>query len=346
MIMTGCVATTMNFVLLAESRLAGSSESRITPVRVGFFAQFLLIVAWSLSYIREAPTTRANAAEGLAVIAGLHLALVATFTVTEAMSVPRRVLQQMRTPSRWNWLLALLRPGGGRGAAYVLAQMVLLLFAAALLDSSSWEMQWRLAICAYICFFTGVPTYFWRRVNPRRDAVLGLRVAVLVILALAVILPDALYNVLWQPSFFDANFGRRHLLNPFRALANWDMVETSGAGHGTDSMWAMIPWFMGLAGLVSYLGLMRMGAQPRAIPANPPAATRPGARWCSRQRLTDGGARRRRPPRPAAHADPGRAGERLGSGAATPSSSMTTVRIRRATISATWTGRRTRARSC
>lgn len=266
MIMTGCVATTMNFVLLAESRLAGSSENRVTPVRVGFFVQFLLIVAWALSYIREAPTNRANAAEALAVIGGLHLAMVAAFTVTESMSVPRRVLQQMRTPSRWNWLLALLRPGGGRGAAYVLAQMALLLFAAALLDSSSDEMSWRLAICAYICFFTGVPTYVWRRLKPGRDAVLGLRVAVLVTLALAVILPDALYNILWQPSFFDANFGRRHLLNPFRALANWGMVETSG--------WALMPALIGLAGLVSYLALMRLGAQPRAVPeslrATPP----------------------------------------------------------------------------
>jgi hypothetical protein len=274
MIMTGCIATTMNFVLLAESRLAGSSENRITPVRIGFFLQFLLIVAWALSFIRDAPTNRQNAAEGLAVIGGVHLAMVATFTVTEAMSVPRRVLQQMRTPSRWNWLLALLRPGGGRGAAYVLAQMVLLLFAAALLDSSSEAMSWRLAICAYICFFSGVPTYLWRRLKPGRDAVLGLRVAVLVTLALTVILPDALYNVLWQPSFFDANFGRRHLLNPFRTLANWPMVETSGLGYGTDSTWAMMPWFMGLAGLVSYLGLMRMGAQPRTIPANPPATPR------------------------------------------------------------------------
>jgi hypothetical protein len=44
----------------------------------------------------------------------------------------------------------------------------------------------------------------------------------------------------------------RHLVSPFRTLANWDVVESSG--------WMVMPALLGLAGLLSYAGLMQLEA--------------------------------------------------------------------------------------
>ena len=43
----------VNLVLLAENRLSLPTENRVTPLRLGFLAQFLLIAAWTLSFIGE-----------------------------------------------------------------------------------------------------------------------------------------------------------------------------------------------------------------------------------------------------------------------------------------------------
>ena len=48
-------------VLLAENRLSLPTEDRVTPLRVGFFVQFLLIVAWIVGPSIGAP--RAPAVE-------------------------------------------------------------------------------------------------------------------------------------------------------------------------------------------------------------------------------------------------------------------------------------------
>jgi hypothetical protein len=266
MVMTGCVAMTVNLVLLAENRLAVPTGNRVTPLRIGFFAQFMLIVAWSLSYLASPPGAKVNAADTLTVLGGFHLAMVALFTVTEDLEVPRRVWLQMQRRSRWDPLLALLRPGGGRGAAYVLVQMLLLVFAGWLLDPSLVALRGRLALCAYICFFSGLPAYIWRRRHPGREAAFHLRVASLVFVALASVLPDVLYYVIGQPPFLDFDFGRRHLVSPLRALANWTEVERMG--------WLPVPVLIGLAGVVAYAGLMWMGAmrpvqvrEPEGVPA-------------------------------------------------------------------------------
>ena len=92
------------------------------------------------------------------------------FTVTEDLIVPRRALLQMQRPSRWRWLLAVFGPGGGRGAAYVLAHMAVFLAAALIFDPSALRLRWLVAICAYICLFTGVPTLVFRVVKPARPA--------------------------------------------------------------------------------------------------------------------------------------------------------------------------------
>jgi len=272
---TFCLASMVNLVLLAENRLSLPSEDRVTPLRVGFLVQFLLIAAWVLSFINEPETVRSNAALALGVIGGLHLTVVAMFTVTEDLVVSRRELLRMKGLSPWRQLLSMFRPGGGRGALYVLAQMALLLTAAWLLRPTGPSLGWFLAMCGYICVFTGVPALAFRFVSPAGVASFQLRVVVLVLLPLAMILPDIIYYVLWQPAVFDLKYSGRHLLNPIRTLANWSLVETQ---HGFA-----IPIFLGLIGLLAYLALIHMGSRmtARPIPIEPrssaAAAGEPGS---------------------------------------------------------------------
>src|SRR5829696_5569065 len=84
---TFCVATMVNLVLLAENRLSLATQNRVTPLRLGFLAQFLLIVAWPLTYLNGLPRSQNAALEALIVAGGIHLAVVAMFTVTEDLIV-------------------------------------------------------------------------------------------------------------------------------------------------------------------------------------------------------------------------------------------------------------------
>jgi hypothetical protein len=253
---TFCLTSMINLVLLAENRLSLPTENRVTTLRVGFLAQFLLIVGWSLTFIDEPPTVRSNVAAALGVIGGLHLAVVAMFTVTEDLVLSRRVLLRMNRSSPWHWLLAMFRPGGGRGAAYVLAQMVLLLSAVWLFKPTWMQLRWLLAMCGYICFFSGVPTFAFRLVRPTAAASLKLRVAVLVVVSVYMVLPDIVYSVLWRPDVLNLSYSARHLINPLRTLANWSLVE---ANH-----WLSIPFAMGVSGVVAYLALIPMGTRVTA----------------------------------------------------------------------------------
>ena len=221
---TVCLATMVNLVLLAENRLSLPSEDRVTALRVGFLLQFLLIAAWTLSFVGGSLAVRSNAVQALGVLGGLHLAVVAMFTVTEDLVVSRRVLLRIEALSRWRRLLAMFRPGAGRGALYVLVQMALLVAVAWRLRPTWPSLRWFLAICGYICFFTGVPAAAFRFMRPTRAASFHLRVAVLVLLPIAMVLPDILFYMLWQPDVFDLKYSARHLLNPFRTLANWAVV--------------------------------------------------------------------------------------------------------------------------
>ena len=248
---TACLATMVNLVLLAENRLSPPTENRVTPLRVGFLVQFLLIVGWTSSFINEPAGVRANAAEALGVLGGLHLALVAMFTVTEDLMIPRRLLLRLKAESRWYRPLALFGPGAGRGALYVLTQMALLVMAGWLLEPTWPSFRWLLAICAYICFFTGVPTAVFRLKRPARAASFHLRVAVLLLLPVAMTVPDILYYMVGQPEVFDFKYGARHLVHPFRTLANWNVVEVN---HGLS-----IPFALGMTGLLAYLTLVHMG---------------------------------------------------------------------------------------
>ena len=171
-----------NLVLLAENRLSLPTENRVTPLRVGFLAQFLLIAAWALSFINEPASVRSNALQALGVIGGLHLALVAMFTVTEDLVAPApraaahegpvavapaaRDVSSRRRPRRH------LRAGADGAAPRdgVAA------------STRSWpNVRWFLAVCGYICFFTGVPAVAFRLIWPGARTPFQLRVAVLLL---------------------------------------------------------------------------------------------------------------------------------------------------------------------
>ena len=127
---------------------------------------------------------RRDASDALTVFAAELPELVATaihqaFVLTEGLSVPRRVLQRMRSDRKGNRLLAFFGPGAGRGAAYVLAQMVLFALAWATLEPPALEWRRMLAICGYVCFFTGVPVFVFRSFWPARATTARLRVAIL-----------------------------------------------------------------------------------------------------------------------------------------------------------------------
>jgi hypothetical protein len=273
MMVSFCLASMVNLVLLAENRLTLATENRVTTLRIGFLVQFLLIVGWALSFINH-PTVRSGHVEALAVFGGLHLALVAMFTVTEDLSLPRRARWRTKAPGAWQWLLPIVLPGGGRGAAYVLVQMLVMLVAAWILGATAAQLRWLLAICGYICFFTGVSTFTFRFLRERVRA-LHLRVAVLVLLPMSLLLPDLIYYVFWRPEVLSLNYSARHLLNPLRTLANWHTIEAQG--------WFFVPVILGVTGLSTYVGLIHMGmlttVGPAAVdPERPaPAAGEPGS---------------------------------------------------------------------
>jgi ABC-type transport system involved in multi-copper enzyme maturation permease subunit len=268
-----CVATMTNLLLLAENRLAPPPESRVTPLRVGFLVQFLLILAFALREIGEPLSTRSDAVEFLSVIGGVHLAAVALFAVTEGVVVPPWMRRE-RLRGRWmRWLYPIIGPGSGRAAVYILIQMALLIIAASLLDASSYGMSRLLAVCGFISCFTGIPALIVHALGHVGLRPIHARVAVLFLLMLSLLLPDVLYYLLWQPEQFSVDFTMRHLLNPLRTLTNWPEVWSQG--------WFFAPLAFGVAGLMSYVALMLMGRR-RAVEPGPtsilgPAAAEPSA---------------------------------------------------------------------
>ena len=245
------LTTLINFVLLAENRLSLATEDTVTPLRLGFFLQFAMMLFWGTTLWFT--TYRLGTADLLGRLAGVHLAVVAAFVLTEGLAAPRRVLQRMRTDRRGNRLLALFGPGAGRGAAYVLAQMLLLVAVWATFEPPALEWRRVLAMCGYICFFTGVPVLVLRNFWPALATTFRLRVAVLCGIAAVMVVPDILHYIIVRPETLDLAFSGRHLLNPFRTIAVWDQVEAYG--------WMFIPGLIGVTGLLSYAGMMWLGAQ-------------------------------------------------------------------------------------
>ena len=67
----------------------------------------------------------------------------------------------------------------------------------------------------------------------------------------ALVLPDLLYYLLWRPDVLSLKYSGRHLLNPLRTLANWEIVEVQ--------LWGIVPLLAGLTGVLAYLVLIYLG---------------------------------------------------------------------------------------
>jgi hypothetical protein len=252
------LVTLVNLVLLASHRLSQPNEDSVTPLRIGFFAQLLFAIACALPFLDEAPRIRNDAGIILGAAGTLHLAVVAFFVMGESFDVPRRVLARMHGRSPWRWLLVTFGPGGGRAAAYVLAQMALLTGTVALFSPPAEVFRWFLAACGYVCFFTAVPVLLFRRFAPARATPFKLRVAVLSALAAAMVLPDLVYYVIWRPEVLDLRLAPRHLISPLRTLGEWQRIERLG--------WSIAPFLIGTTGLLACLALVQMGARAARRP--------------------------------------------------------------------------------
>jgi hypothetical protein len=244
LVMLGALSL-VNLVLLAENRLSSPVENKSTALRIGFFVQFLAIIVAFTALARATSPTRV--VEPMAVLCLLHLTIVAAFTVTEDFPVSRRVLRRIQAPSRLRLLWTTLWPGGGRGAAYVLVQMALLIAAVRFLSVT--DVGWVMAACGYICFFSGVPAAVLRWMRPHIRT-FYIRVAILVLVSASLVLPEVFYYLFAQPEFFSLEYSARHLLNPIYTIGSWDKVASSS--------FYFVPAIVGVMGVGTYAMLMVM----------------------------------------------------------------------------------------
>jgi hypothetical protein len=228
-----------------------------------------------LSFLNATPNVKSNVVEGLIVLGGLHFSLVAIFAVSEDLVVPRRVMHQLRRMGRWSWLSALFMPGGGRGAAYVLVQMGLVFVTALALDAASQDLRQLVSMCGYICFFTGIPAVAWRVLEPEQEGALRVRLSILMLVLASLVLPDLVHYVLWQPDLLNLSYDARHLVNPFRTMANWRVVESG--------RWFIVPFTLGVTGVLAYAILIYHGMRVTQGPVSvSPLGTTPAAEEAGR----------------------------------------------------------------
>jgi hypothetical protein len=245
-----CLSTMANLILLAENRISLPTQNRVTALRLGFLVQFLVFIAFLIALVTYPPdpATRSDWLYGLGTIIGIHLTAVALFTVTEDLILSRRALLDLKSPSRWSWAHALFRPGGGKGAAYVLVQMMLFVAVASVVSSSREDLHWFIALCGYICFFTGVPTLVGRTLAPLRARPGYLRAAALLFFPVTALIGEV-FDILLNASV--SPFSIYQILDPFRGLANWSLIE---AHH-----WQNFVFAFGAVGVASYVVLIKMG---------------------------------------------------------------------------------------
>jgi len=250
------LVTMINLILLAENRLLLPTEDRSTSLRIGFFVQFLLIIGAAIYPTLRNPSYPTIAlANSLGFLGGIHLAAVALFSVTEDLDLSRRILQQNRAATGWRRYLGIFRPGAAWGATYVLVQMALFLAVGAVfLNTSSSEFSWLVAICAYVCLFTGLPAWVGRMMEKRHFKPFHLRVGVVLLIPVAALLPDFL--VYMATGDFGGIYSTRHVLDPFRTLSNWREPVTVP--------WHFLSFALGLTGVAAYLMLIRMGQRAQA----------------------------------------------------------------------------------
>lgn len=271
---TAWLVTLVNLVLLAVNRLSLPTEDSVTSLRLGFLAQLLLMAAWAFTYLFDTVPNAKAAGYVLAVLGGLHLTLLAVFAATESPTVPRRALLRMKSSTLESWAVRVFGPGGGRGPGNLILQLAILASVLVPFPIDDDDRRLTLASYGYLCFFVAVPTLAFRALLPKYATPLRLRVTILVVLALATALPDLLYYIVSQPDVLDLHYSARHLMSPFRTLANWRTVEQNG--------WASVPFAIGATGLVALIVLVHTGTRQAAQDAsiNPhrpaPAAGEPG----------------------------------------------------------------------
>jgi hypothetical protein len=255
-ILIGCVTTMMNIVLLAESRLALPTENRVPTLRIGFLLQFLVLIGWALVLAWAGGPGSSWVADGMEVLASVHLTVVAVFAVTAGLDTTNPVAQPAGQ-SRWPFLQAFLGAGPANAAAYVTVQMVLFVAVGSYLrDWDASETRRLIAICGTILFFSGVPTLIawrWRRfgLGP-----LHARGIALLLLAASLLLPDMVYYMFVADSPFTTNFAARHLFSPTRIPFNWGWIERHS--------WDLAPLIWAFVGAASYVALMRVGPSSAA----------------------------------------------------------------------------------
>jgi len=245
-----CGVTMVNLILLAENRLLLPTEDRSTALRIGFFTQFLLIIGMAVYPALTLPSYPVyQFASALGGLGGLHLAAVALFSVTEELDLSRRIRQQNRTAG-WRRYLAIFRPGGAWGAIYVLTQMALFLVVGAIfLDTNTANYTWLVAICAYICFFTGLPAWVGRMMAKRHFKPFHLRAGVLLLVPVMALLPDFL--VYLATGDYGGLYSSRHVLDPFRTISAWRDLTTAP--------FHFLSFGLGVIGVATYLMVIRMG---------------------------------------------------------------------------------------
>jgi hypothetical protein len=94
-----------------------------------------------------------------------------------------------------------------------------------------------------------------------------MRVVVLCVLAAALVLPDLIQYLIVQPDTLDLSYSWRHLINPFRTITQWGIVEAQG--------WTRIPDLIGAIGLVAYVALFLQGAHETSRAAGEVSPTVP-----------------------------------------------------------------------
>ena len=245
------LVTLINLLLLAVNRLSLPTEDSVTPLRLGFLAQLLLIVGWALAFVFEPPNVAEGVGLALSVLGGVHLSMLAVFAATERPTVPRRAVLRMKSASLRGWLTNVFGPGGGRGPLSVFLQLLILVAALSLFPIDADDRRLLLASYGYLCFFVAVPTLIFQLVVPKYATPFRLRLAVLVSLAAAMALPDLLFYVIWQPEVLNLDFSGRHLLSPIQTLTNWRVVESRG--------WLVYPLNVGVLGVLALIALVPTG---------------------------------------------------------------------------------------
>ena len=237
------LASLVNLVLLAENRLSSPTGDAVTPLRLGLLAQFLLMVGWALTYVGDSSPIRLGASR--CAHGRRHRApgrrVVFCGDGGSRRVAPRAAPDEHRDP------LALaardVRPGrrargGLRARADVRARGDGRVASAAGGASALGRGRLRLHLLLHGRARAGCSEALRPRATRSCDGASRCCSPWLRRWSC----PTSSITCSWQRDVLDVAFSLRHLINPFRTLANWSVVETRG--------WVLIPSAIGLIGIL------------------------------------------------------------------------------------------------